>query len=244
MGLFTSKEVDELTSSIEKNIRKNWEKWDKGETEDFKNPDFIKSILEWRDQNTNQKMMGGLKKMDEHLHYKLQIVDDFNVEEIAKQIDKPDDHNSGRLLSQIDFDQELMLDFYWENKTGFLLTNEFMYLSLSGQSITDVTTRIYKKELGSIKEFTVKKSWVHSEILLNGESLGTFQLSGGGKKFIRLLLDSISNRCQEHFSSIDHPDSNQESDLDKLKKLKEMFDSGVLNEDEFNSQKEKILDRM
>ena len=38
--------------------------------------------------------------------------------------------------------------------------------------------------------------------------------------------------------------SEKESPMDKLKKLKELFDMGVISEDEFNQKKSKLMDQI
>ena len=49
---------------------------------------------------------------------------------------------------------------------------------------------------------------------------------------------------QSMMSSMQSGSSEKESAMDKLKKLKELFDMGVITQEEFNQKKSKLMDQI
>lgn len=241
---FGKSSVENKYTKLTNKINSNWEKWEAGETEGFQNKEFIEKIIEWRQQHSKKSISGKIKKISKYLHFGEEFVLGFGILKLVKLIEKPDDFNGGALFQKIDFDNELVLWCYWESNTGFLLTNKAMYCAFSGETMTDNRKRIYVKSLDEIKSIKIKMALVHAKVLFNDELMGVWTI-GEHKDFIRKVCDSIANRCSELSSTFEPSKATtggSSDPVEKLKKLKELFDSGVLTGEEYEEKKKTILD--
>lgn len=76
---------------------------------------------------------------------------------------------------------------------------------------------------------------------LNGIAKVWFVVDGGNITNYNLFIDEAIQVC-EVLPCLENPVTVVEDKFEKLKKLKELFDMGVLTEDEYNSEKKKLLD--
>jgi membrane protease subunit (stomatin/prohibitin family) len=74
-----------------------------------------------------------------------------------------------------------------------------------------------------------------------GEAVGTGVGAGMGLGMGFMMPQMIQ---QSMMSSVQSDTSEKESPIDKLKKLKELFDIGIISEEEFNQKKTKLMDQI
>jgi hypothetical protein len=237
--MFESKEVKELAKKLETQITESWDKWETDKKESFKNIDFINDIIEWRNKHNPKSIEGELKKPSKYLHFGRQIIDDFKTIKLAKLID---DYEGNASFSRVDFRSELPLWLHWEDN-GFLLTNEALYSVFNRDGLYDMQRLSRTEKISSLLNIEFGMSIMNSTIKINGYTRGTWTVSEG-KNFLTRLCNNITRRARDNTgryetTSVGSPPA--ESNLDKLKKLKELSDLGVITQAEFDKKKEELL---
>lgn len=70
-----------------------------------------------------------------------------------------------------------------------------------------------------------------------------FIVGAGGVTNYNLIIEDAIATCEIENCNKNNTNTQEPSKLDELKKLKELFDSGVLTQEEFDSEKKKILEK-
>jgi hypothetical protein len=158
-----------------------------------------------------------------------------------------------------DTDKEIPLIFMRKahittGPTSFLITNKYFYYRLSRtKRIRDtgkaVTGKIF---LGDIKKFDTKDHTVMDmvSIFVNGDLIGAFDAEEEkiSAWHLKEYFSGLTLQGDSLITSVDKVpvvDQKKESDsVVKLKQLKDLFDQGVLTEEEFNTKKQELLNKL
>ena len=123
-----------------------------------------------------------------------------------------------------------------EGKYGeFLLTNSHVYFIEQG---------IFKKR----SEFSFAK--INHVEKTTGVLWADLKLSGSGfnitfEKFLKNKIDEICNIIQSNISNPQKEEKNTADDtIAKIQKLNELKDKGILTEEEFNTKKQELVNRL
>ena len=238
-----SKEVKQLSADTKDKVDAMWKKCDedKGNVD---NADFVTKLLDFTERNHPKTLLGKKKKLDDYFYIGSDIIKDFDFTKFAKQMNEPKSDNLGDCFNDIDFENELIMSIYYYDATGFVLTNKKMFIFTQGKKFFDVSKNYFVKDLGELKEITIKKGFSQNTVLVNGDELGNIATGGAESiDFIRKLLAEVVRSASELLksSNVETKVVSEETGLDKLKKLKELLDMGVLTQEEFDKQKDEIM---
>lgn len=239
-----SKEVKELMEKIESGIAANVQKFSENGASAFENSGFIDEIVSWRENDHPKKFLGGIKKF-EHLSWMEELLEDYGSKKIAKDMDDPDSLNLGAGWQDVDFENELLLYTYLCSKRGFVLTNKHLHFFYARTTL-EANLSFRKIPVAQVDSIELKKALAHNDVVLNGEKIGCITTEGDAD-VVRALLTAIASRFPKNDNS--SPASPQavvaeESALDKIKKLKDLYDAGVISEEEFEAKKETLLSQV
>jgi len=131
------------------------------------------------------------------------------------------------------------------DKGGSFLRN---YMIVTDQRVSLWARGLFNKSHDSffyndIKSVEFQKGIMYGSIVLNIHGK-TENFSEASKKECDHVAKLIKENIQKATSSINAQSStvvNQTSSADELKKFKELLDSGVINQEEFNSKKKELL---
>lgn len=237
------KEVKQLTADIKDKVDAMWKKWEENK-DSVENADFVEKILDFTERNHPKSFTGKRKKLDDYFFIGPDIVKDFNFSKYAKQMSNPKSDNLGDCLNDVDFENELVLSVYFYNNTGFILTNSKIFIFASGKKVFDSSANYFVMGLGDLTDITIQKGFSQNTVVLNGDEIGNF-VTGGAESidFVRKLLGEVVRSGREFVvsSKVAKSSAPEETGLDKLKKIKELLDMGVLTQEEFDQQKEDIM---
>jgi len=238
-----SKEVKQLSTDTKDKVDAMWKKWDedKGNVD---NADFVTKLLDFTERNHPKTLLGKKKKLDDYFYIGSDIIKDFDFTKFAKQMNEPTSNNLGDCFNDIDFENELIISIYYNEATGYVLTNNKFFIFTVGKKFLDVGTNYFVKNLGEINDITIKKGFSQSLVLVNGDELGNFYKGDADSiDFIRKLLAEVVRSASGLLksSNVETKVVSEETGLDKLKKLKELLDLGVLTQEEFDKQKDEIM---
>lgn len=239
-----SKEVKELMGKIESGITSNVQMFSENGSSAFKNSEFIDEIISWRENDHPKKLFGGLKKF-ENLSWMDELLEDYGSKKIAKDMDDPHSLNLGAGWQDVDFENELLLYTYICEKRGFVLTNECLHF-FYGRKALEAHVSFRKLAVGKVDSIELKRALAHNDVVLNGEKIGCITTEDD-TDVVRALLTAIASRSPKNDNS--SPASTQavvaeESALDKIKKLKDLYDAGVISEEEFEAKKETLMSQV
>ena len=162
---------------------------------------------------------------------------------------------------KFDVENELVILYYdneaWVDHNVMLITNENLYYWLSsGKKILDVDENTGKIPLENLKGKIQIAGWLSHEIIINGNLLGGIDIAtvdDSTKKLLQQFFDGISLNNEQYITKRSANISNQpqvvvqtnEPDIaTKIKQIKDLLDQGILSEDEFNTKKQDLLDKM
>lgn len=249
--MFTTNEVKETINDLNQFIGKNWEIFEEQGSVAFTNSEFINIILSWREEGHPKKLLGGFKTYEDFFFGVDILEQKKSLKQIAKEINYPDTYNSGEGWRRIDFEKELILYLHIQKsagQSGLILTNENLYLfmcknKISPESVIKIIpiSDLHGKSINIGKSIT----GIHS-VELNNEKIGYMTIeNSGGIHPMRDLLNAACNRAPKLEKPKETASStSEESALDKIKKLKELFDSGAISEEEFQEKKNSLMDTL
>lgn len=236
-----SKEVKQLSSDTKDKVKVMWEKWDKDKG-NVENAEFVSKLLDFNERNHPKTLLGKKKKLDDYFHIGSDIIENFDFNIIAKQMNDPQPSNLGDCFNDINYENELIIAIYYNSETGFFLTSNKLFFYTIGKKFFDNSANYYVKNLSDINDLTIKKGFSQNTVLLNGDEIGNI-FNDESLDYIRKLFAEVvrSSSGLVKTPNVGTKIVSEESGLDKLKKLKELLDMGVLTQEEFDKQKEEIM---
>jgi len=129
---------------------------------------------------------------------------------------------------------------------GSATNGDFLYLQMGGWG----AAMSYNSNKGS-DQFNIGKSYSGLAVEIKkiktykfkGEEKVIFTVAGGNITNYNLVIEDAIATCEvADCKKEETTTSSSESKLDKLKKLKELLDSGTLTQEEFDKEKQKVLD--
>ena len=258
--------VKEKMEQIRSSISKNVEKYKSFGSSYFENPKLIDLIQEFRDKE-HPALEGSIWDAGSKPREKLKelgylwmddILEDKFLEKIAVHFfpkESSFNKHQAELWNQLNFDDELILyncmgftTLGIAEETGFVLTNKNFHLSCRPSAIgfSDDAVGYKSWKIEDITEISLKSRLVYEKVSVNNAHRGNVTLNGAGRYArIAQIIDEYvkggyDGKVQVNVSgtSSNNP---EESAIDKLKKLKDLLDAGVISEEEFNAKKEKLL---
>ena len=240
-----SKEVQEIINDMTKQVGDTWANFDQNGSSVFANSEFIDEMISWREQSHPKKMLGGYKSYED-FYFGIELLENAKaIKKIASEIDAPTNINGGEGWKQIDFTKELILYSQYEG-TAIVLTNENLYIVYNQKAFTG-DTFVKVIPISDLRGTTieVKRSIAHHGLKLNGEKIGFLTLDVDSVHVMREMLNAACNRAPKKDNNNDVTNSIiEESALDKIKKLKDLYDAGAISELEFNEKKNKLMDSL
>lgn len=256
-----SKEVKEKMEQIRTSVEKNVEKYKSFGSSHFENSELIDLIQEFRDKEHPvlevSILDAGLKPREKLKKLGYLWMDDILEDKFLKKIavhffpkEFSYDKHQAELWNQLNFDDELILYNCtgYPDETGFVLTNKNFHLSFrpSATGFFDDAVGYKSWKIEDITQISMKSRLIHHKVSVNNSHRGNVSLLPDGR-FTRMaqIIDEYvkggyDGKVQVNVSgtSSNNP---EESAIDKLKKLKDLLDAGVITEEEFNAKKEKLL---
>lgn len=240
-----SKEVQKIIDDMTNQVKDTWSNFEQNGSGAFANSEFIDEIMSWREQSHPKKMFGGYKTYED-FYFGIELLEDTKaVKKIAKEIDAPTNINGGEGWKQIDFTKELMLYSQYDG-TAIILTNENLYLFFRQNAFgTDSFIKVIPISNLNGTILVIQTGVAHHGVKLNGEKIGYLTLDIDSVHVTRELLNAACNRAPkiENNNNVTNVIS-EESTLDKIKKLKELYDADAISESEFNEKKNKLMDSL
>jgi len=263
MPVVTDKtEMKALTADIEENLTNIWDT--KIEELNFENKEFIDFMVKYYTENVGHKLMGGNKQISDDTYYQKEMFSILGVKKFVMLYNQGRSGWGNDLLhpvtgeSWMSYDYKNELPFYLNLEGLFFITNVNFYYNLGqvGKVIGD--QRIGKIPWKDFKTFEIGKGVINFVLTVNGEEIGSMGWGGKNKNFIVEMLRQITMNHsllfpgQEKESEPQAAPSVQEpivvkSETDipsQIKQLKELLDQDILTEDEFNTKKQDLLDKM
>ena len=247
---------------FEETVKSLWNK----PVEELVNPELIKycdSFIKDRSKYRSKMLDWSYKQLGKSFYYKDQI----NFDKFYKEY-----LNGKNEYLKFDLENEFVILYYDNegklNHNVMLLTNENLYyklMSANGEDEVHITNKL------PLDKFTGKvevKGWANHDIVLNGVKLGTTQLSdsAGLKKSLNDLFNGIATNNEKYITTkislkeqqipvsqssepvleekVTESTKTQESPKEKLIKLNELKEEGLISEEDFNRKKEEILKEM
>lgn len=127
-----------------------------------------------------------------------------------------------------------------------VVTSKRIYTCTSN-GISFINEILYLKDINSIDsgKFTADRIFNNGGIIIKGNSQ-TITIRGTNIKFvvdeIRNIILKAKEELEENSSAKDVSNANNLNYLEELEKLAELKEKGIINEEEFNSKKQQILD--
>ena len=158
--------------------------------------------------------------------------------------------HQAELWNQLNFDDELILYncMGGTDETGFVLTNKNFHLSYRQSAIGFLDDAVgYKSwKIEDITEISMESRFFYEKVFVNNAHRGNVSLRPDGRYArIAQIIDEYVKGGYDgkvHVNVSGTSSNNPEdSAIDKLKKLKDLLDAGVISKEEFNAKKEKLL---
>ena len=250
-----TEEAKVVMESLNQHIKKTWTTHEEQGSGVFANSEFIDVILSWREESHPRKFLGGLKTFDDFF-FGIDILEDHAIRKIAEDIVDPKVHNRGEGFKKINFEKELILycqipaNLIVGQQSSLILTNENLYMFMSDSSLGQTT--IFKiLPISNLHgtSIVIKASFTNDhKVEINNEKIGYMRFNSDNDNSISVIRDLLSAACnrapitetQEEINST----TSEESALDKIKKLKELLDSGAITEEEFLEKKNSLMDSL
>lgn len=247
--------IEQIRSSVEKNV----EKYKSLGSSHFENSELIDLIQEFRDKEhpmatpfwTTDLLPKAEKVKKASYLWMEDILEDKFLKKIAVHF-FPDewryDENKAKLWNEVNFDDELILYACVEHDSGFILTNKnFHLLYYTGSSFLPDQSSYKSWKIEDIIQISFKNYLIHHSVSVNNAQRGNISTSVPEGRYARIarIIDEhvkggYDGKVQVNVSGTPS-NTSDESAIDKLKKLKDLLDAGVITEEEFNAKKEKLL---